>query len=85
MFDSQNLKNMSQILLLLEVTDNKLPLLLNVLNSLDYVTIVSDEETGVNPLIEVEETSYTEADYLYGFGIMKDKTNFTLENIRKKA
>ena len=74
---------MSQITL--EVADTKLHLFMSLLQSLDYVNILSDESNAIKPSIEVEGTSFTEADYLYGFGIMKDKANFTLQNIRSKS
>lgn len=74
---------MSQIVL--NVDDQKLSLFLDLLGSLDYVRIVSNEKKQGNPPYEVEGTSFTEADYMYGFGIMKDKPNFTLEKIRKKS
>ena len=65
---------MSQIIL--NVEEQKLPLLLDLLGSLDYVKIISEEDNMNVSYSEIEKKTFTEADYMYGFGFMKDKPNF---------
>ncbi|MGB1242468.1 MAG: hypothetical protein ACPG49_08100 [Chitinophagales bacterium] len=74
---------MSQIVL--NVEDKKLPILLDLLGRLDYVNIISEEENTSTTSFEIAKETFTESDYMYGFGLMKDKPNFTIEKIRKKA